>query len=416
MSSSTTLDSLVKRVKVGYVGTVDRYYCSPKDGYKIYRPTDITQLGLDESKVRYITKEFYEKNKKSQLKRGDIIISRCGKDGIPVIYDSDEPAQILNAVVIEPDSKKMTSDEIHTFLRSPYAQAQISNYTSGSVQGVINTKMIAALKVPSEVDVSAITKIIKRIDKNILTNTKIIETSENLMREIYDYWFVQFDFPNENSRPYKSFGGEMVYDDKLKREIPKGWKVQNLLRNDLCKDIKPGIDKFENTKTYYATADVIGGEISIGTQIDYANRESRANMQPKPNSVWFAKMKNSVKHITVMPTSNDLLEKSIFSTGFFGLECKPETLPYVRSFIYGDYFEKIKDLNSNGATMEAISNDGIRNIKLIIPDEATLKKYSDITNACLTQNDILRKENAKLTSLRDWLLPMLMSGQVKVAD
>ena len=75
-SRTTTLECLVKRVKVGYVGTIDRFYCDPKDGYKIYRPTDITQLGLNSSKVRYITKEFHEKNKKSQLKRGDIIISR----------------------------------------------------------------------------------------------------------------------------------------------------------------------------------------------------------------------------------------------------------------------------------------------------------------------------------------------------
>lgn len=254
------------------------------------------------------------------------------------------------------------------------------------------------------------------IDNKISTNNKIIETSEKLMREIYDYWFVQFDFPDENGRPYKSSGGEMVYDEKLKREIPKGWKVQNLLKNDLCKDIKPGIDKFDNTKTYYATADVIDGEMGIGAQIDYGNRESRANMQPKPDSVWFAKMKNSVKHITVMPTSDDLLEKSVFSTGFFGLKCEPETLSYIRGFIYSDYFEKVKDLNSNGATMEAISNDGVKNVKLIVPDEMTLKKYSNITNACLTQNDILRKENAKLVSLRDWLLPMLMNGQIKVSD
>ncbi len=258
--------------------------------------------------------------------------------------------------------------------------------------------------------------ILEDIDELIVVNDKTIEASEKLMREIYDYWFMQFDFPDEKGRPYKSSGGEMVYNEKLKREIPKGWKVQNLLKNDLCKDIKPGIDKFDDVKTYYATADVIGGEMGIGTQIDYDNRESRANMQPKPNSVWFAKMKNSIKHITVMPTSNDLLEKSVFSTGFFGLECESETLPYIRNFIYSNYFEKVKDLNSNGATMEAISNDGVKNIKILIPDETTLKKYSDITNAYLTKNDILRKENVELISLRDWLLPMLMNGQIKVSD
>lgn len=289
---------------------------------------------------------------------------------------------------------------------------------SGSARTNISQQIIANYEtvMPIMTEQNKVADVLCAIDDLIETNNKIIETSEKLMCEIYDYWFVQFDFPDENGRPYKTSGGEMVYGEKLKREVPKGWKVQNLLKNDLCKDIKPGIDKFDNVKTYYATADVIDGEMGIGTQIIYDNRESRANMQPKPNSVWFAKMKNSVKHITVMPASDDLLEKSVFSTGFFGLKCESETLPYIRNFIYSNYFEKVKNLNSNGATMEAISNDGIKNIELIIPDEMALKQYSDITSAYLAQNDILRKENAKLISLRDWLLPMLMNGQVKVED
>lgn len=293
----------------------------------------------------------------------------------------------------------------------------LGNLDSGSTLPSMTQSAYGSIKVklPSRDTQKTVAKFLTTIDDKISVNNKIIEISEKLMREIYDYWFVQFDFPDKNGRPYKSSGGEMVYDEKLKREIPKGWKVQNLLKNDLCKDTKPGLDKFDGTKTYYATADVINGEMGIGVQIDYNNRESRANMQPEPDSVWFAKMKNSRKHITVMPTSDDLIKNSVFSTGFFGLRCEPEALPYIRGFIYSNYFEKVKDLNSNGATMEAISNDGVRNVKLIIPDSATLKKYSDVTSVCLSQNDTLRKENAKLTSLRDWLLPMLMNGQAKIA-
>ncbi len=298
-----------------------------------------------------------------------------------------------------------------------YTKAFINN-SVGCAQAYISRDTFENIEIdlPDIAEQKANVSILENIDELIVANNKIIETFEKLMREIYDYWFVQFDFPDKNGRPYKSSGGEMVCDEKLKREIPKGWRVQNLLKNDLCKDIKPGIDEFDGIKTYYATADVINGEMGVGAQIDYDNRESRANMQPKPNSVWFAKMKNSIKHITVVPTSDDLLEKSVFSTGFFGLKCEPETLPYIRNFIYSDYFEKVKDLNSNGATMEAISNDGVRNVKLLIPDEITLKKYSEVIGACLSQNDTLRKENAKLISLRDWLLPMLMNGQIKVSD
>lgn len=303
------------------------------------------------------------------------------------------------------------------YLYNYFKCLNLGNLDSGSTLPSMTQSSYGSIKVklPSYDTQKTVVKFLTTIDDKISANNKIIETSERLMREIYNYWFVQFDYPDENGRPYKSSGGEMVYNEILKREIPKEWKVQNLLKNDLCNDIKPGIDKFDGKKTYYATADVINAEMGIGSQIDFHNRESRANMQPRINSIWFAKMKNSVKHMTVMPTSEDLLENSIFSTGFFGIECRAEALPYIRCFIYSDYFEKVKDLNSNGATMEAISNDGVKNIKLLVPIDSILRRFTTISNDCLLETDTLRKENTILASLRDWLLPMLMNGQVTVA-
>lgn len=126
-------------------------------------------------------------------------------------------------------------------------------------------------------------------------------------------------------------------------------------------------------------------------------------------------MKNSTKHITILSSSVDLINNSVFSTGFFGIKVKGCALPYLRSFVYSDYFEKVKDLNSNGATMEAISNSGIENIKLLIPDDRTLTSFFDQTSSLLECIDILRREKKKLASLRDWLLPMLMNGQAVVS-
>lgn len=371
---------------------------------------------IDFSSAYKISKEDYDEvNRRSQVSQYDILFSMIGTIGNTYLEESPDINYAIKNIGVFSCRNREKAIFLYYYLQSPYAKKYIERGLDGAVQKFLSLEKMRNFPVPefSESAYKAISEL-RRIDDKISTNNKIIETSEKLMREIYDYWFVQFDFPDENGRPYKSSGGEMVYNETLKREIPKRWRVQNLLKNDLCKDIKPGIDKFDGAKTYYATADVINGEMNVGAQIDYDNRESRANMQPKPNSVWFAKMKNSVKHITVMPTSDDLLESSIFSTGFFGLRCESETLPYIRSFIYSDYFEKVKDLNSNGVTMEAISNDGVKNVKLIIPDETTLKKYSDAISVCLSQNDTIRKENAKLISLRDWLLPILMNGQVKI--
>lgn len=388
-------------------------------GYRALSALQVKTTGLQNlDECHYVDENIYRKWMKEEVKRGDILMTSEAPAGQVFYWDSDEKIVLSQRLFCLRVNNKHNPIYVKYYLQSDTGQKAIFGNLSGSTVSGVSAKTLeyTTIFTRSLGEETKIANVLYSIDKKIDVNSKIIETSEKLMREIYDYWFVQFDFPDENGRPYKSSGGEMVYDEILKREIPKGWKVQNLLKNDLCKDIKPGIEKFEDTKTYYATADVTDVEMGIGAQINYDNRESRANMQPKPNSVWFAKMKNSIKHITVMPTSSDLLEKSIFSTGFFGLKCESETLPYIRNFIYSDYFEKVKDLNSNGATMEAISNDGVRNVKLIIPDSATLKKYSDVTSACLSQNDTLRKENTKLTSLRDWLLPMLMNGQAIIKE
>ncbi|WP_049945270.1 restriction endonuclease subunit S [Butyrivibrio sp. AC2005] len=144
--SILTVDDISQRVKVGFVGTVDKYYCDESQGYPIVRPAEMSEEGIDYSSLRYITKEFYLKNKKSQVHKGDILISRCGKDGIPNIYNSDKEAQVLNAVIIEPDEEKADSVFIKEMLKSDYSQVQIMYGTSGSVQGVINTEMIAKIK------------------------------------------------------------------------------------------------------------------------------------------------------------------------------------------------------------------------------------------------------------------------------
>ena len=119
-----------------------------------------------------------------------------------------------------------------------------------------------------------------------------------MLRIIYERWFYQFEFPNEQNKPYNQSNGKLVWNERLKRNIPTGWTVQSMLSNQLFSIIPSGVKRFD-TKKYYATADIIGSAIYEGTDIEYETRESRANMQPIINSIWFAKMKNSIKHVTI---------------------------------------------------------------------------------------------------------------------
>ena len=207
----------------------------------------------------------------------------------------------------------------------------------------------------------------------------------------------------------------MVWNEQLRRDIPTNWSVQSVISNSLTTVIKPGVDEFL-TKSYLATADVKGTSISNGTTIDFESRESRANMQPTINSVWFAKMKNSIKHLFLDAEMSSVIESSILSTGFCGLQCSEESFEYLASFISSPYFEIHKDMLAHGATQEAVNNDDLARIPLIIPPTNVLQSYCVITKPIYSRISKNICENRELTALRDWLLPMLMNGQATIED
>ena len=256
--------------------------------------------------------------------------------------------------------------------------------------------------------------LIKRPPPWTLSDT-VNDNLQQQLKLLYDYWFTQFDFPDENGKPYKSSGGVMYRPKNAPYAVPNGWRVENVYQNSLTSIIKPGVKPFI-TKTYFATAEVNGTAISDGTTIEFATRESRANMQPSKNSVWFAKMKNSIKHLYLNSPMKQLIESSILSTGFCGLQCSALSFEYIASFIEHSYFETIKNTLAHGATQEAVNNDDLAGISLVIPPERVLREYHELTKGIYAQISQNICENQALTQLRDWLLPMLMNGQATISD
>ena len=253
------------------------------------------------------------------------------------------------------------------------------------------------------------------IENFLQLNNKIKYILNKLEKDLYKYWFVQFDFPDENGRPYKSSGGKMVWSEELQREIPYGWKVGNIRHNPISSLISSGVDYF-NEKNYLATKNINGEIISDGEFITYENRETRANMQPQLNSVWFAKMQNSIKHITLPNNSQWFIDKYILSTGFFGLKCQKDALSYIHCFINSKYFENKKDTLAHGATQKAVNASDIENILLLIPTLDILKQFNDKVYSLLEMKLEIIKQNQELTSLRDFLLPLLMNGQAVIKE
>ena len=171
-----------------------------------------------------------------------------------------------------------------------------------------------------------------------------------------------------------------------------------------------------DSKNYLATANVNGTTITDGEWITFTNREGRANMQPSIYSVWFAKMKNSVKHIFIPCNGQWMVDKYIFSTGFSGMQCDKETFAFVSCIIQEPFFEKTKDVLSHGATQQSVNNDDLDSIKIAVPPKHILARFAEQINPTFEKMCCLIKENQELIAQRDYLLPLLMNGQITIAD
>lgn len=388
----------MKKVRLGQMIEVQRGYDLPKNKtipgpYPVVTSTSISA---------------YHREYKAE---DTIVIGRSGTVGNPrVVRGKFWP---LNTTLFATDLKENDMDYMCYLL----SNLHLEKLVTGSTVPTLNRNDIYLLEIPVETDVSKQKKIgalLKTIDSKVYNNEAIAQQLESMAKTIYDYWFLQFEFPNEDGKPYKSSGGKMVWNEELQREIPAGWEVASLANNSLTKLIKPGIKEFNGTKRYLATADVNGTAYSIGSNITFDNRESRANMQPTLNSIWFAKMKDSVKHLYLNKELNSIIKETILSTGFCGIQCDEYSFEYLASFIESDYFEKVKDQLAHGATQQAVNNADLQSIKLVIPSEEIVDKFHQVTKGMFSLISKNKVENTYLTALRDFLLPLLMNGQVTI--
>lgn len=358
------------------------------------------------------------------IKKGDIFVTRTSETvdelAMSCVALKDYPQATFSGFVkrLRPKTNGIAYDKYMAFfLRSQYFRKVIECNTIMTLRASFNEDMFSFLDLylPDFDEQVTIGDFLYAIEQKRINNKKINDNLQQQLKLMYDYWFTQFDFPDDNGKPYKASGGSMVYSEAAKRDIPMGWKTESIFSNSLTSIIKPGVDVF-STKTYLATAEVNGTSISSGSIIEYETRESRANMQPTEYSVWFAKMKNSVKHLYLNPEMSSLINNSVLSTGFCGLQCTESSFEYISSFIEHSYFEKIKDTLAHGATQEAVNNDDLSEIALIIPSDPVLNLYHERTKAIYAQISNNTCENQRLTALRDWLLPMLMNGQASITD
>lgn len=255
----------------------------------------------------------------------------------------------------------------------------------------------------------AIADLLSVLDSRRHTNDRINENLEKLMREIYDYWFVQFDFPDANGRPYKSSGGEMVYDEKLKREIPKGWKACNIL--DVA-DWVGGAQPPKSTFVYEPR----NGYIRFIQNRDYADDSYKT---------WIPKSKSN----KICDRLDIMMDKygdagrirfglaGAYNVALAKIAIEKENLrEYIRGFLSSEAIYQYLYNACMASTRASLNEEILGNLNLAMPSEEILSQYQTIAEQNIQLILTLSDENKQLASLRDWLLPMLMNGQVRIAE
>jgi type I restriction enzyme S subunit len=322
-------------------------------------------------------------------------------------------------IVIDPT--KGNYEYVYYFLKTQYLQ--LRNLSSG-VRNNLNSNDIKSFKIRlpnSLLEQSQIAKVLSDLDSKIELNNRINTELEAMAKLIYEYWFVQFDFPfdfaqgkpaDDNSnpkdvKPYKSSGGKMVWNTELKREIPEGWEVKELkdMADITMGQSPPGESYNENSE----------GTVFYQGCTDFGNRFP------------------TIRKFTTMPTrfanEGDLLlsvrapvgainiskEYCCIGRGLASLAAKNGQ----KTFLFGA-MQNLKQIfdrrNVDGTTFGAITKDDLFTLKVVVPVKSVLNKFHSITIDSFNKQNKCELENIQLSSLRDWLLPMLMNGQVRVKE
>ena len=363
-----------------------------------------------------------EKQKYS-INEGDIFLTRTSETVDELAMSSvalkDYPEASFSGFLkrLRPVDKTIVYPKFMAFyLRSPLFRRTIINNTVMTLRASFNEAMFSYLEImlPDFDTQKKIGDFLYSLEKKKQINNQINQELEAMAKTLYDYWFVQFDFPDQNGNPYKSSGGKMVYSPELKREIPEGWGVETL------KDLESKIITGKTPSR--ANSDNFGGEIPFITIGDI-----RGNTFIYNTSETLTDLGASVQQNKYLPEGS-LCVSCIATVGEIGFTTEwshtnqqinsivfeDETNRYYLYFALKNYFENANASAKTGNTFANMNKEDFSGIRIILPRNEIKNNFHKMTEPYFAQIKCLQGQNKELTQLRDWLLPMLMNGQVYI--
>ena len=378
--------------------TQDITYC-----YPLLRIADM----MDSNFSKFVSKDV---NSSVIANPQDIIYTRTGQIGLA--FRGMQGVVHNNSFIVSLKTDELEKDYLYTVLNSNFVKKQANSQAKNSVQPDLTHTMFKSIVIPvpdSREEQNRISKIINNINQKIQTNIQINQELEAMAKTLYDYWFVQFDFPGQNGNPYKSSGGKMVYNPELKREIPEGWGVDSLWNianfyNGLAmQKYRPDT----NGDDYLPVIKIREMMNGFSKDTEKARLDIPIEAVVERGDILFSW--SATLEVIIWGKEKGALNQHIF---------KVTSDTYPKSFIYFELksylkvFKAIAELRKT--TMGHITQDHLKQAKIVVPPIELISKLDDNLQPIMLKQQILENQNQELIQLRDWLLPMLMNGQVKV--
>lgn len=388
---------------------IDCPHSSPKwqsSGIPIIRNFNIKDGRIDQSSLSYVDEKTYaERIKRALPEKDDIIISREAPMGaVAIIPQNFKCCLGQRLVLLKINKKKCEPKYLLYALQSQYVQEQIKRAnTTGSIVSNLNIPDIGNLLIPyiKIDDQKRIGNVIANIDNKIDINNHLSEIANKVAKIIYNYWFLQFDFPDENGKPYRSSGGKMVWNEELRREVPEGWEVKELFdAMDVCYGYPLATSLFaDNGTPVIRIRDIINHTISA-----YTNEDVNEKYISHSGDLLIGLDGNF--QMTIWHRNGDCINQRI-------LRIRKGLLPpLVVKFQIEPIIKKKIDFVAR-STVGHLGDEDLKDLKLIIPDrQVGLGIFDNISSEMCS----LEKENKELSALRNFLLPLLMNGQVTIGE
>ena len=345
------------------------------------------------------------------LEPGDIIFVRSNGNkalvGRSLYIDLNEKS-LYSGFCIR--ARLKTDDFLPLFLayytRTNFFKSAITSVAGTNINN-LNQDILGNIMIPhySIVIQKSIVAVLTSIDEKIAINNRINAELEAMAKTLYDYWFVQFDFPDANGKPYKTSGGRMEYNATLKREIPAGWAVNTL-------------SQIANITMGQSPAGESYNEDGIGT-LFFQGSTDFGWLFPTPRQYTTSPTRMAKKGDILLSVRAPVGDMNIANAdccigrGLAALNSKSRSDGFL--FYVMKYFKQVFERrNAEGTTFGSMTKDDLHSLQVVCPEPGLLKRYDDIVSEYNKMIFTRSLENQDLIKLRDWLLPILMNGQVKI--